>query len=127
MTTEGKTIPNKKIVRAAPGESNRNYKNKPKEERIGSRNQKGSKKIFQHYEPGKEARDTRNGKDGLKKITLYANGDPLGNWHAKKAFKHQSFEHGFTRTYEPLYKKMKKTIPVDKTVDGVTYETSKYQ
>lgn len=75
----GKKQSNKKIKYTPAGESKRNYKNKPFNERIGIKHSKNTFKINKkdiYY-----LKNSRNGKRGLKNITNDATNDPMGNWH----------------------------------------------
>lgn len=76
----GKKQSNKKIKHTPPGESQRNYKNKPLNERIENRRSKNTFKITRKdfcY-----LRNSRNGKNGLKNLINNATKDPMGNWHS---------------------------------------------
>lgn len=75
----GKKTSNKKVKRTKPGESIRNYKNKPLDERIGSSHPKYSFKIDRKDHCC--LRKSRNGKSGLKNVGHDAIKNPVGNWH----------------------------------------------
>ena len=122
--SEGKTKRNKKIKHTIPGESTRTYKNKPQEERIGSRNQNGSKKVFQNYIRCK--RDTRNGEGGLRNMTLNANRNPIDDWYPKPVINNTNRDVYRRCTSHSLYKKMIRLTPRNGTAYGFTHETYGY-
>lgn len=114
----GKTHRVRKIITTPAGESTRTSasdKKKPLDQRVGGRHKKGSKKVFQNVISDK--RDTRNGKTGLRNITVIVNNDHNGDYYSNGSHnpfvRKTDYDVYATKTNESLTKKLDRCTPTD--------------
>lgn len=112
-----KTSRIKKIKHTNPGESTRNYKNKPMQERIGGRNKKSTKKVWENYVTAK--RNYRNNKTGLNNIEAKINKDHSVDFSTYPYDNFTDFDIYMNTENSSFIKKVNRCLPEHTNVDGV--------